>query len=144
MTPVDQLRHHNPEDGSYGDCMRACIASLLDRRSSEVPHFFDYDQRARGAGPGIEAMNEWLQALGWGYIEIFVAHPFHPTVVRNYLRGFHVMLGLSPRGVPHAVIGRGGVLFHDPSPSRLGITPIRSLDDPQGPEGFYLGFLCMV
>lgn len=29
---------HDPENGTYGDCLRACIATILGH---DVPHFFD-------------------------------------------------------------------------------------------------------
>lgn len=39
MTPVHCRVKHDPPN-SYGDCMRACIATLLDiERPEDIPHF---------------------------------------------------------------------------------------------------------
>ncbi len=40
MTPLTQRYLHNPPE-TYGDCYRACIASLLDLGLDDVPHFYD-------------------------------------------------------------------------------------------------------
>lgn len=38
MKPVRQLYRHDPANGVYGDCWRACIASVLELPIEDVPH----------------------------------------------------------------------------------------------------------
>lgn len=40
MIPVHCRVKHDPPN-SYGDCLRACIASLLEMEPDDVPHFAD-------------------------------------------------------------------------------------------------------
>ena len=40
MIPVYSTVPHKPEEGLYGDCHRACVASVLELPSEAVPHFF--------------------------------------------------------------------------------------------------------
>ncbi|NUM72786.1 hypothetical protein HUU40_00350 [candidate division KSB1 bacterium] len=39
MTPVFCEVRHDPPN-SYGDCVRACVASMLDYPAKDVPHFY--------------------------------------------------------------------------------------------------------
>lgn len=41
MTPVKQRYKHDPENGVWGDCHRAAVASVLDLALDDVPHFAD-------------------------------------------------------------------------------------------------------
>lgn len=40
MTPQTCMTTHKPPH-SYGDCLRACIATILDLPAEDVPHFAD-------------------------------------------------------------------------------------------------------
>ena len=56
MKPVNCTVKDDPANGSYGDCVRACVASVLEMESDEVPHFYhDGDGEA-----GFERMRFWL------------------------------------------------------------------------------------
>lgn len=39
MTPVLCRVKHDPAAGTYGDCVRACIATIMDVDAEAVPHF---------------------------------------------------------------------------------------------------------
>ncbi len=41
MRPQKQKYFHDPENGTWGDCDRTCVASLLCRDIEDVPHFFE-------------------------------------------------------------------------------------------------------
>lgn len=41
MKPVMCMVKDDPANGSYGDCVRACVASILELEADEVPHFFE-------------------------------------------------------------------------------------------------------
>ena len=61
MTPQTCTTTHNPPH-SYGDCLRACIATVLDMEIEYVPHFAD-----KGV-TGLETLThvrKWLGERGW-------------------------------------------------------------------------------
>lgn len=60
MKPVNCTVKDDPANGSYGDCVRACVASILEMESEQVPHFYhDGDGEA-----GFERMRFWLADRG--------------------------------------------------------------------------------
>lgn len=62
MTPVDQT-----EFGPFrGNCLSACVASLLDLPISEVPTFTD--RHAEGGVDWVNGLATWLDARGWGLV----------------------------------------------------------------------------
>jgi hypothetical protein len=95
MIPVTQSR-----TGKNGTCFRACVASLLDIKESQVP-----DWEAANQDPGV---NGFLRKRGLRYEEV----PVGGTAPV----GYHVITGLSPRGGLHAVVGRDGRTVWDPHP----------------------------
>lgn len=115
MTPVDQSILHDPENGQYGDCMRACVASLLDLPIERVPHFFDggvnsvvFDKR----------VSDFLAERGL----VELSMPAAAASRSHYIREFHhLMYGYTERGTYHAVVARCGLVVHDPHPSKAGI-----------------------
>lgn len=108
MTPVDCEFEHDPPRQN-GDCLRACVASLLDLPLSEVPHF-----SAHTEGWFLK-LGLWLQARG-----ICIATLYGPQHVDTY----HLALGLS-NGLRHAVVMRNNVTVHNPArPSRAHIAAL--------------------
>lgn len=60
MKPVNCTVKDDPANGSYGDCVRACVASILEMESDQVPHFY-----ANGPAEDLEAfdgLRVWLTA----------------------------------------------------------------------------------
>lgn len=119
MIPVNQEIIHDPENGIYGDCMRACIASLLELPISEIPHFLhdnckhDIFQKRIG---------DFLFSKGYSLLclDEFEVQNFH----FYYQEGIHhIISGYTERGTYHAVIGLDGKVIHDPHPSKLGLLP---------------------
>ena len=87
--------------GNNGTCFRACLATLLGLKESQVPDFPDAN-----LDPYV---NKWLQGRGLRYEEIPADRALPPT-------GEHLALGISPRGGDHAVVYRNGKLAWDPHP----------------------------
>lgn len=119
MTPVDaQFKHHDPDAGVHGDCLRACIASLLDLRVEAVPHFFHADRTNEA---GYELLNRWLGIRGLWEVNIPFLDPGQPVnwIVGNLGSRFgdrHWMFtGNSRRGYAHVVVCRGPEVVHDPT-----------------------------
>lgn len=106
----DQTILSDPDAGAIGNCMQAAVASLLDLPLDEVPHFAaDFDDWET-------AMDRWASSHGYAMVRVGVAwldaHPGAPVL----------LCGTSPRGISHAVVGRGLDVIHDPHPSRSGLT----------------------
>jgi hypothetical protein len=126
MTPVKQTILHEPDNGLYGNCAQAAIASLLSMPINEVPHFADglletdedgivYNERLQG----------WLMSKGYGLLTL--------TIVPEYLENWqesakticdhHLIAGRTIRGTLHVVVGKNGEVVHDPHPSDDGLLP---------------------
>jgi hypothetical protein len=113
------LHFHTEGEGTIpGDCFRACVASLFDLPTADVPHFV---ADPRGAHVWFWALNEWLDTKGMQA----VIYDGFPCFVPN--GGFLAIgSGKSPRGTfSHACIFRVDYgppeLIHDPHPSRAGL-----------------------
>lgn len=103
MTPVDQTIFGAPE----GNCLPACIASILDLRIEDVPHF--------GADDWLDTLERWLAPRGLYPVCATLGGPWRPA-------GLYILAGKSPRGdFLHAVVARGSDVVHDPHPSRAGV-----------------------
>lgn len=127
MTPINQTIF----DAGRGDCLRACIASILDLAITEVPNFIEQDDR----GPSHPAL-QWLERRGLAAIRIdwtgrsgFTSQQFFQTVP-SMDNVYCVVGGVSPRSTEsakryHAVVGRASGykidIVHDPHPSRAGL-----------------------
>lgn len=120
MKPVDQTLFGKVD----GNCLPACIASLLEIGIEEVPHFCrDYRDS------WFRAFLNWLEPKG--LTAICWLGPGWPEGYAEHLRKLtHIAGGPSPRyegnDVLHAVVMRGDELLHDPHHDRRGI---RSVED---------------
>jgi hypothetical protein len=120
MTPVDQLVMHDPDNGRFGDCMRACIASLLDLPAEEVPHFL-FDNCENDVFN--KRLNDFLALHDLCYMA------FLPWDLQEHINGsgiggevYHIINGPSVRGPWwYAVVGCNGKVVHDPHPDRAGL-----------------------
>lgn len=127
MIPVYQTIMHDPDNGQYGDCFRACIASLMELPIEEVPHFMD------GLGVdegriGLRRACDWLKVVGYGTIAYHAA--WTPEELHLWQDDFlmalnpnthHIISGYTARNTFHSVIGKGGHMVHDPHPSGIGL-----------------------
>jgi len=122
MVPVDQTIF---EDG-HGDCLRACVASILELPIAILPNFAE-----RGYYAGVA---EFLATLGLSLLEIsWSGDGYAHEQYLSCLPVIHCIVGgWSPRGndgsgkrKQHAVVGHVAgwqvIVDHDPHPSRAGI-----------------------
>ena len=98
MKPVDQMFLVN-RDGR-GDCLRACVASILELNPLDVPDFALFG-------------HQWLQAMIC-YCDFDLDTP-------DEAKGYWIAGGMSPRGIRHAVVYLDRQMVHDPHPSRSGL-----------------------
>lgn len=115
MTPVKCRVKHDPPN-SNGDCLRACVASVLDKDAEDVPHFFaDHADGSRGQ----RQLTEWLATQN--YVPFFV-HWDGGTSVAELLNSqresnptvHYLLFGATATG-DHVVVCRGGEIVHDPN-----------------------------
>lgn len=117
MTPQDQEFIYIPNQ-QYGDCQRACIASVLDLPIADVPHFL---RDADGCPSKFwNSIYDFCEARGFDYLP---HQPGFDAEAAAHMGGFHIIGGPSPRGggILHAVVGKDGSVYFDPHPSKEGI-----------------------
>jgi len=139
MKPVKASIDHDPENGTYGDCFRAVIASILELDRDQVPHFFDGGVSAE---TGYQRIDEWLSRAGLTYLETaypaddFINAIDFVKVTGTSYPGFLLIVGGSvSEGVNHVVIVKDGETVHDPAVNGSGLSGPTSL-------GYYsIGFL---
>lgn len=101
-------------EGRVGDCFRACLASVLGRKSEAVPHF-----ALLGDVHAMQTAIAWLQYKGYGLSREKDDYDW-PILQLCIGRGY------SSRGIAHAVVcdTATGKMLHDPHPSREGVKTI--------------------
>jgi hypothetical protein len=123
MKPVDQTIFYDPAEPPRGNCLAACVASLLELPIEEVPNFCAAEQ-------WLEGYISFLREHGCDLVSnrYFPDGPF-PEDLGSGIGGLFIAAGQSPLGVNHAVIidGRGN-LIHDPHPSRAGVCRVVEVD----------------
>jgi len=113
MKNVHMAVIHDEEAGTYGDCFRACVASVLGVESGAVPHFL---HDGGGTFPD-DWMNRFVQ---WAESRGFIPYEFSASIITP--PGYYIATGKSPRfDVGHSVVMRNGRVVWDPHPSRDGI-----------------------
>lgn len=108
------------ENGEIGDCLRCCIAAILNRPAKSVPHFV-----AEHGHEGIIQAARWLRINEFWMLQadrITEADWDCPVEEDIPL----IVCGPSPRstgmGQYHAVIKLQGEIVYDPHPSEAGLT----------------------
>ncbi len=121
MTPVKQEFRHKPDEGIYGDCHRAVIASLLGLPLNQVPHFAEGNVSDREFNERVERfLNKW------GYTSVaFPVSNSLPDLLEWMFHlspnAYYILGGESRNGVNHSVICHKGKIVHDPSLDVSGI-----------------------
>lgn len=125
MNPrICRIKHDPPN--SYGDCIRACIATLID--CDDVPHVFD----ERAAEDSWAALRSWLAAKH-KVLAVFSVDD-HFEFMQSSNPGITYMLLCSIADGDHAVLCRDGKVVHDPAWYRTEIVGAHSC-------GHYLVFI---
>jgi len=110
MTPILQTKLHSKE--VRGNCLQASLASFFDLNLIDVPSF-ELMERERWKINLID----WLENKG-------VLLNESNTQPEN--REHYILIGLSERGILHCVIGKEGMIVHDPHPSKAGLLDCRN------------------
>lgn len=105
MKPVNQTKF-----GEEGNCLQACIASLLELKLEDVPEFphtnqFNYLQRFMRQH-GLQPVAKDMIAFNYPY------------------NVYYLLWGKSPRGFMHSVVAWNGKTVHDPHPEGGGLVTV--------------------
>lgn len=113
MTPAKMLSKHNPPE-SWGDCTRACVASVFDLPSELVPHFaFDgYDPEC----PWVERLSSWLKPYALKPLFMRVDRVEQHEDFKNY-DNYYLNGGKTKRGTMHDTVWFKGEMVYDPHPT---------------------------
>lgn len=109
MIKFDQQVLSDHEKGLYGDCLRACVYTLL-QKDIELPH------PVKGVGEwNFDFFDDLEQKTGKELL-------FQPREKEHWPE-FVIRTGKSPRDIYHAIVWHrlSGTMFHDPHPSRSGL-----------------------
>lgn len=118
MLPEFCREKHAPEAGTYGDCVRACVASILEIDALTLPNWFGASLTDGMAA--ISAMRETLRSMGLYAFVFGVGGGFTLREVLDYMGtnngdGFYILWGATEYGGNHSVVCRGNTIAHDPS-----------------------------
>lgn len=113
---------HDPANGQFGDCLRACIASVLSIQDPlTVPHFF---HDGCDGDVGHSRMKEWLRA-NHGLIPFYVGidGDYKLTETLQFMGGdvsvtdavYMLMGSIGDEWGDHIVVCRGAEIVHDPA-----------------------------
>jgi hypothetical protein len=122
MTPQKQTIFNNFDKGIYGNCIQACVASLMDMRINNVPHFVTYGDDM------IDVLKEFCNANGYRFSGLL----YKPNEMElndfKGVDGYYIVGGKSPRNkYGHAVIYKNGKPFFDPHPDNTFTRTIDSI-----------------
>lgn len=131
MTPVFCGVSHDPNNGSDGDCLRACIATVLNLPAEAVPHVM------RSSGNVAEMWQELRDHLKLSGLAPVVMNFAGQIPLNELLTVFEaqnpgavvIVIGTGHYGSTHAVVAQGGEIVHDPSLSSEGlVSPVETAD----------------
>lgn len=117
MKPVHCIVKHDPAAGTYGDCIRACIATILELPAEKVPHFahdnaepFTVYQRVREYLADHKLAPFWINFDGAIPREdlLSMLHQLNPESI-------FMLYGSFEHGGDHVLVCRGGEIVHDPA-----------------------------
>lgn len=130
MIPVFQDKF-----GEYGNCLSACVASILELPLRGVPHFVSPSD---DEGSWFGKMYAFLHTHGFEIVPFYMGgtNPKTGILYRDeftwaklpeHLQGmyeYQIVCGPAARGFSHATVGWRGQIIHDPHPSKSGLIEV--------------------
>ena len=136
MIPVYMVVKHDPDNGTWGDCFRAAVASVIERPSRDVPHFCEGGEY----NPAAKA-REWLRTQGLDYIEVNYGAVALEALLEFMAScnpgSYYILTGKSAAGVDHSVVALNGAIVHDPAGRDLST----ALVGPGEDDVYSIGFI---
>lgn len=122
MKPVDQTQFEpNADDpAKTGNCLSACIASILELPIEDVPTFAAHEDWWERAVAWLDERGHTIWPIPTWILDALTVSP-------DALDCWYIACGKSPRGdFNHGVVASGAHIAHDPHPSRDGLDgPVR-------------------
>jgi hypothetical protein len=128
MIPVFCKVKSDAEAGTFGDCVRACIASILELPAEDVPHF--YHDNCVGE-TGHKRIREWLAGRKLAPFHAYYNGEARLETVLEHMKlvnpDIYYMLYGNSGGSDHVVVCRDDKIVHDPAWISDGIVSANSL-----------------
>ncbi len=118
MIPKDQTITSSIDGSVHGNCMAACLASMLEIEIEQVPALQNMGDEWAGT------MIEFLDGLGYEFDGTIHEHRLSDVLSYPGIDGYVMAFGESHRlhvTRGHAVLYKDGVLVHDPHPAKDGL-----------------------
>lgn len=107
MKPVDQV-----ENGCWGPCLQACVASILELPLESVPNFSTHGPR------WFRELVRWCEQKELHAVVVSTTSLVSNVYPHNL---YWIAIGDSVRKHRHSVVCQSNVVVHDPHPSRAGL-----------------------
>jgi len=116
MTPTFCTVKDDPENRLYGDCVRACVAAILDMPSETVPHFFHDNCDGE---TGNARVRDFLRPLGYAPFLINLPGSLDCGEILRMMgvmnaETLFMLFGRTDMN-DHVVVCKGGKVVNDPS-----------------------------
>lgn len=115
MEPVMCEVVHDPENGMYGDCFRACIASILELTSKEVPHFYSNWIEGTDFNEHWKGVRKWFNDNNILIFEWWSEDDLRHYMLETNPDIYYIFTGGSSIDANHAVVCLNNEIVHDPS-----------------------------
>ncbi len=126
MKPVNMTVPTDPAAGTFGDCARACVASIFELPGAWVPHFCHDGMQPVGPDGEFAWMTRlyaWSKQHGHYPVTAVIKSPDAHWPAYS-LQFHHMRMGRGSLGQDHWVVYFGDKLVHDPQTGGLpGIDP---------------------
>lgn len=105
---------HRPEENKYGDCVRACVASILELDAEHVPHFYHDNPTPE---VGMQRIRDYLRPSHTAFVTNYPPEPLNDLLL---IMGeanpdtVYMLFGSVGEG-DHVVICEGGKIIHNPA-----------------------------
>ena len=116
LKKYEQTLFYNKELNQRGDCLRACLSTLLQINPNTLPHF--------------TRLSDYLEIeeIYFNYTGFYTIDNLDSLKDEKGINGLFIAYGKSSRDCLHAIIiTKEGKLFHDPHPSKEGIQNIENI-----------------
>ena len=106
--------------GKTGNCLHACLATLLGLSIADLPDVDTYDWQIR-----LDLLQNYLIE----HHELYILTSTTTEEISKLTYGSIIIVcGETSRGLMHAVLYQDGKLYHDPHPDNIGIDKIQECD----------------
>jgi hypothetical protein len=117
MTPTLCRVKHDPPN-TYGDCIRACIAAMLDiTNADDVPHFL---ADGPDTATAFKRIADYLSTRGYVPFYSGFDASLHVDELKMHMKDnnpdvHYILFGETTAGINHAVVCRGAEVVNDPA-----------------------------